>query len=410
MRSWVLMPQSILTDDSALLVETGDSWFNGQKIALPDGCLYEFQMQYGSIGWATGALLGYALALHQQKRVIALIGDGSFQLTAQEVSTMIRYGLNPIIFLLNNGGYTIEVEIHDGPYNNIKNWDYAGLVQVFNADGVRVQLKSELLWIDINEKELQMKKLEGKVAIITGSSRGIGKEIAMRLVHEGAKVVINYSRSPEKAEEVVNQIQQQGGEAIAIQADVSQVDQIQQLVTKAVEKYGQLNILVSNAGIEYFGKLEEITLQDFERVFSVNVAGQLFAVQAAARYLPSGGRIVLTSSVSAKIAVFYHTLYAASKAAVSAMVLNLAPELGERGITINAIAPGGTATDMAKENAKLYTPPSLQNVSPDALLKSQTSLQRLAKPEEIAAAVAFLVSDDASYISGSTLAVDGGGL
>ena len=126
--------QSILTDDSALLVETGDSWFNGQKIVLPDGCLYEFQMQYGSIGWATGALLGYALALHQQKRVIALIGDGSFQLTAQEVSTMIRYGLNPIIFLINNGGYTIEVEIHDGPYNNIKNWDYAGLVQVFNAD------------------------------------------------------------------------------------------------------------------------------------------------------------------------------------------------------------------------------------------------------------------------------------
>lgn len=255
-----------------------------------------------------------------------------------------------------------------------------------------------------------MKKLEGKVGIVTGSSRGIGKEIAMRLVHESAKVVINYSRSPEKAEEVVNQIQQQGGEAIAIQADMSQVDQIQQLVTKAVEKYGQLNILVSNAGSEYFGKLEEITLQDFERVFSVNVAGQLFAAQAAARYLPSGGRIVLTSSVSAKIAVFYHTLYAASKAAVSAMVLNLAPELGERGITINAIAPGGTATDMAKENAKRYTPPSLQNVSPDALLKSQTSLQRLAKPEEIAAAVAFLVSDDASYISGSTLAVDIGSL
>ncbi|WP_319420545.1 thiamine pyrophosphate-binding protein [Pleurocapsa sp. FMAR1] len=126
--------QSILTDDSALLVETGDSWFNGQKITLPAGCPYEFQMQYGSIGWATGALLGYAIALGQQKRAIALIGDGSFQLTVQAVSTMIRYGLNPIIFLINNRGYTIEVEIHDGPYNNIKNWDYAGLVQVFNAE------------------------------------------------------------------------------------------------------------------------------------------------------------------------------------------------------------------------------------------------------------------------------------
>ncbi|MBV8885700.1 MAG: glucose 1-dehydrogenase [Chroococcidiopsidaceae cyanobacterium CP_BM_RX_35] len=253
-----------------------------------------------------------------------------------------------------------------------------------------------------------MKKLDGKVAIITGSSRGIGKEIAMRLVQEGAKVIINYSHSPEKAEEVVNQIKQQGGEATAIQADMSQIDQIQQLVEQAVEHYGQLDILVSNAGIEHFGKLEEITPQDFDRVFSVNVAGQLFVTQAAARYLSSGGRIVLTSSVSARISVFHHTLYAASKAAVSAMVLNLAPELGERGITINAIAPGGTATDMAQENAKLYTHPALQDVSPDARLKSMTSLQRLAQPEEIAAAVTFLVSDDASYITGSTLAVDGG--
>lgn len=125
--------QSILTEDSALLVETGDSWFNGQKMTLPEGCLYEFQMQYGSIGWAVGALLGYAIGLGQQKRTIALIGDGSFQLTAQEVSTMIRYGLNPIIFLINNGGYTIEVEIHDGPYNNIKNWDYTCLVKAFDA-------------------------------------------------------------------------------------------------------------------------------------------------------------------------------------------------------------------------------------------------------------------------------------
>ncbi|MEH2181288.1 SDR family NAD(P)-dependent oxidoreductase [Nostoc sp.] len=253
-----------------------------------------------------------------------------------------------------------------------------------------------------------MKKLAGKVAIVTGSSRGIGKEIAMKLAHEGAKVVVNYSRSPEKAEAVINQIQQQGGEAIAIQADMSQVDQIQELVTTAVEQYGQLDILVSNAGIEHFRKLEEITPQDFQRVFSVNVAGQLFVTQAAARYMTSGGRIVLTSSVSARISVFYHTLYAASKAAVSAMVLNLAPELGERGITINAIAPGGTATDMAQENAKRYTHPALQSAPPDALLLSKTSLQRLAQPEEIAAAVTFLVSDDASYISGSTLAVDGG--
>ncbi len=255
-----------------------------------------------------------------------------------------------------------------------------------------------------------MKKLAEKVAIVTGASRGIGKSIALRLAQEGAKVVVNYSHNSEKAEAIVNQIEQQGGEATAIQADMRQFDQIQQLVAAAVEKYGQLDILVSNAGVEHFGKLEEITPQDFDRVFSLNVAGQLFVTQAAARHLQPGGRIVLTSSDSARKAVFYHTLYPASKAAVSAMVMNLALELGERGITINAIAPGGTATDMAQENAKFYTHPALRDVLPEAVLKSMISLQRLARPEEIAAVVAFLVSDDASYITGSTLAADGGAI
>lgn len=146
------------------------------------------------------------------------------------------------------------------------------------------------------------------------------------------------------------------------------------------------------------------------RVFGVNVGGQLFATQAAAPFLPAGGRVVLTSSTSARASVFYHALYAASKAAVSALALNLAPELGERGITINAIAPGGTATRMAQENGAHYTHPALRDVPPAQLFKSKTALQRVAQPAEIAAAVAFLVSDDASYITGSTLAVDGGRL
>ena len=125
--------QNLLDARSHVVVETGDSWFNGQKLTLPAGAGYHFQMQYGSIGWCTGATLGVSIGAGPARRVIALIGDGSFQVTAQEVSTMIRYHVNPIIFLLNNRGYTIEVEIHDGPYNNIKNWDYAGLIQVFNA-------------------------------------------------------------------------------------------------------------------------------------------------------------------------------------------------------------------------------------------------------------------------------------
>jgi TPP-dependent 2-oxoacid decarboxylase len=141
--------QSLLDANSQLVVETGDSWFNGQKLTLPAGAGYHFQMQYGSIGWSTGATLGVSIGAGPDKRVIALIGDGSFQLTAQEVSTMIRYDANPIIFLLNNRGYTIEVEIHDGPYNNIKNWDYAGLIDVFNAGegnglGLKARTSAEL--------------------------------------------------------------------------------------------------------------------------------------------------------------------------------------------------------------------------------------------------------------------------
>lgn len=139
----------LLDKDSATIVETGDSWFNSMRLKLPEGCRYEIQMQYGSIGWSVGATLGYAIAMKGEKRVIALIGDGSFQMTAQEISTMIRYKVNPIIFLINNGGYTIEVEIHDGPYNVIKNWKYMELIKVFNAEdgnarGFLVRTEKEL--------------------------------------------------------------------------------------------------------------------------------------------------------------------------------------------------------------------------------------------------------------------------
>ena len=126
----------LLTTDSTLLVETGDSWFNGMGIPMPGGARFEIEMQWGSIGWSVPATFGYAVGA-PDRRIIAMIGDGSFQLTAQEVAQMIRRKLPVIIFLMNNHGYTIEVEIHDGPYNNIKNWDYAGLIQVFNAEDGR---------------------------------------------------------------------------------------------------------------------------------------------------------------------------------------------------------------------------------------------------------------------------------
>ncbi len=131
--------QALLSNDYGVLAETGDSWFNGVRLQLPKDCPFEIQMQYGSIGWSVGALLGMQAALHNKKRVIGLIGDGSFQMGAQEISTLIRYGFKPIIFLMNNAAYTIEVQIHDGPYNVINNWHYADLVNFFNGKELKAR-------------------------------------------------------------------------------------------------------------------------------------------------------------------------------------------------------------------------------------------------------------------------------
>lgn len=252
-----------------------------------------------------------------------------------------------------------------------------------------------------------MGNLIGKVALVTGAGRGIGKAVAERLAQDGATVAINYRSSAEDAKQLVAQLKKNGTDAIALQADVSDPEQTGRLVDQVVESYGKLDILVSNAGIEHFGRLDEITPEDFDRVFSINTRGQLFAVQHAARHLPEGGRIVLTSSVSATRAVFHHTLYAASKGAVNSMVLNLAAELGQRGITINAIAPGGTATDMADTHGLSYKHPLLE-APLEVWVKMHGALGRLARPEEIAAVTAFLVSDDASYITGRVIEADGG--
>ncbi|MEW2490588.1 glucose 1-dehydrogenase [Streptomyces sp. NPDC048411] len=252
-----------------------------------------------------------------------------------------------------------------------------------------------------------MTKLSGKVALVTGAGRGIGRAVALRLAEDGATVAVNFRSSAADADRLVTELEERGGQAVAIRADVTDLAETKRLVEQAVETYGRLDILVSNAGIEHFAPLEEITPEDFDRVFAVNTKGQLFAAQQAARHLRPGGRIVLTSSVSATRSVFHHTLYAASKGAVNSMVLNLAAELGQRGITINAIAPGGTATAMAAANAVHYRHPLLDVPLPE-WEKMHCALGRLARPEEIAAVTAFLVSDDASYITGRTIEADGG--
>ncbi len=254
-----------------------------------------------------------------------------------------------------------------------------------------------------------MATLTGKRALVTGGGRGIGAAIARRLAADGAAVAVNYRADESAATALVAELRAAHGvQANAYQADVSDAASTHLLVQKVVDDLGGLDILASNAGVEHFGALPSLTEADFDRVFRVNVAGQLFAAQAATAAMDGGGRMLLTSSVSARIGVQHHTLYAASKAAVSAMVLNLAPELAERNIAINAIAPGGTATDMAAEHAASYTPMSLRSVDSEAVTKSMTSLGRWAQPAEIAAVAAFLLSDDASYITGTTVDVAGG--
>lgn len=251
-------------------------------------------------------------------------------------------------------------------------------------------------------------RLLDKRALVTGGSRGIGAAITRRLAADGAAVAINYVADQSSADKLVAELTDKGHQVAAFRADVSDPAQTHDLVGRVVEAFGGLDILASNAGVEHFGALESITLSDFDRVFHINVAGQLFATQAAAAAMIGGGRILLTSSISARIGVYQHTLYAASKAAVSAMVLNLAPELADRGIAINGIAPGGTATDMAAQVGALYTPPALRDVAADAVIASMNAIGRLAGPDEIAAIAAFLLSPDASYLTGTTVDASGG--
>ncbi|MFJ9349997.1 SDR family NAD(P)-dependent oxidoreductase [Streptomyces sp. NPDC101237] len=255
----------------------------------------------------------------------------------------------------------------------------------------------------------QQARFEGKVAVVTGGSRGIGAAVARRLVQEGAAVAVGYRGDEEAAAALVAELTDGGGRALAFRADVADPEQTRALVERAVGAFGRLDVLASCAGVEHFDALERITPADFDRIFAVNTRGQLFAVQHAAAHLREGGRIVLTSSVSASRAFFGHTLYAASKAAVESMVLNLSAELGRRGIAVNAIAPGGTATDMAREHGASYLHPDLAGKQDlDDWLRVGVALRRLAEPSEIAAGYAFLASADASYMTGRTLELDGG--
>ena len=240
-----------------------------------------------------------------------------------------------------------------------------------------------------------MSLLQGKVAIVTGSSRGIGRAIAERLGRDGASVVVNYAGSQEKAEEVVRAIESSGAKAIAVQADMSNPEEVKHLFDETEKQFGQLHILVNNAGTFVMKPAIDITQAEFDKVININVRGVFLALQEAARRMPDGGRIVnLASNVTVQ-SLANASVYAASKAAVEQFTRVLAKELGSRQITVNAVAPGATETDMIPDMAREMVP-------------KMTPLGRLGQPEDIADVVAFVVSQEARWITGQIIGVNGG--
>jgi 3-oxoacyl-[acyl-carrier protein] reductase len=247
-----------------------------------------------------------------------------------------------------------------------------------------------------------MKRLKGKVAVVTGASKGIGAAIAEQLAAEGAAVVVNYASSKTGADAVVGRIKQREGRAIAVQADVSKADDIRRLFAEARQAFGQVDILVNNAGIYDFKPLEAITEEQFHRQFNLNVLGLLLASQEAAKQFgPAGGNIINISSVVATLGIPGAAVYSATKAAVDAITRSLAKELGPRKIRVNSINPGMVESDGLHATGIAESDFRKQ-------VEAQTPLGRIGQPIDIAPAAAFLASDDSSWITGESFFISGG--
>ncbi len=249
-----------------------------------------------------------------------------------------------------------------------------------------------------------MAQLSGKCALVTGASRGIGAAIALQLAAGGARVIVNYQTNRKAADAVVAAIQSSGGWAKAVQADVANIAQTRALIAGAAAEYenlgARLDILVCNAGICVPKPLAEVDEPDFDLHFATNVKAVLFGAQAAAQaFGDAGGAILIIGSLNGKRPANGASVYSAAKAAVEAITISLAQELGPRGIRINTIAPGLTDTDMVNN---FYKPEDLDAAA------AATALRRLGTPADIAKAAAFLVSDDAGWITGDVVTASGG--
>ncbi|KAM7214518.1 Trihydroxynaphthalene reductase [Rhypophila decipiens] len=252
--------------------------------------------------------------------------------------------------------------------------------------------------------------LEGKVALVTGAGRGIGREMALELGRRGAKVIVNYANSDSAAEEVVNMIKKNGSDAAAIKANVSDVDQIVRLFDEAVKKFGKLNIVCSNSGVVSFGHVKDVTPEEFDRVFNINTRGQFFVAREAYKHLEVGGRLILMGSITGQAkAVPKHAVYSGSKGTIETFVRCMAIDFGDKKITVNAVAPGGIKTDMYHEVCREYIPngANLDDDAVDEYAANWSPLHRVGLPIDIARVVCFLASQDGEWVNGKVIGIDG---
>jgi 3-oxoacyl-[acyl-carrier protein] reductase len=246
------------------------------------------------------------------------------------------------------------------------------------------------------------KKLAGKVAVVTGASKGIGAEIAKQLAAEGAAVVVNYSSSKAGADRVVGEIVERGGKAVAVQANVAEEADIRRLFAEAKKAFGRLDVLVNNAGIYEFAPLEAVTAEHFHKQFNLNVLGLILSTQEAAKHFgPEGGSVINISSVAATARLPNASVYSATKGAVDAATRSLAAELGSRKIRVNSINPGMVETE-GVHSAGIAESDFRRQV------ESQTPLGRIGQPQDIAPAAVFLASNDSAWITGETFSISGG--
>lgn len=243
-----------------------------------------------------------------------------------------------------------------------------------------------------------MSTLNNKVVVVTGASRGIGAAVAKKLASQGAKVIVNYAGSQSEADQTVEAIKANGGDAIALKADVSKAAEVTAMFDAAIAHYGKIDVLVNNAGIMITKLLKDTTDEDFTRQFEVNVRGTFNTLREAATKLANGGSIINFSSTTTRVLMPTYGTYVATKGAVEQMTRVFAKEVGNRGINVNAVLPGPT-------NTELFTKGKPQELIDR--LASLNAFNRLGEPEDVAPVIAFLASDEAKWISGQTIGVNG---